>query len=47
MSDFDAWTARELNELYAAVAAKHVASIRLLTREEWEAKGAKGASAQD
>ena len=47
VSDFDAWTARELNGLNAALTAKHVDSIRLLTREAWEAKDAKGASAPD
>jgi photosystem II stability/assembly factor-like uncharacterized protein len=47
VSDFAAWTARELTGLNAALAAKHVDAIRLLTREEWEASSAKGASAQD
>ena len=47
VSDFDAWTARELTGLNAALTARHVDSIRLLTRGEWEAGSAKGASAQD
>jgi hypothetical protein len=45
--DFDAWTSRELTGLNAALTAKHVESIRLLTREEWEAKSAKETSAQE
>lgn len=38
---------RELTGLNAALTARHVDSIRLLTRGEWEAGSAKGASAQD
>jgi BNR-Asp box repeat/BNR/Asp-box repeat len=38
--DFDAWTAKELDGLNSALATKQLAPIRLLTREQWEAKAA-------
>ena len=40
--DFDAWTGRELPGLNAALAAKRLESIRVLSREQWEAKAAAG-----
>jgi photosystem II stability/assembly factor-like uncharacterized protein len=40
--DFDAWTGRELPGLNAALAAKQLESIRVLSREQWEAKAAGG-----
>ena len=40
--DFDAWTGRELPGLNAALASKRLESIRVLSREQWEAKAAAG-----
>jgi hypothetical protein len=34
--DFDAWSARELNGLNSALAAKQLPPIKVLTRSEWE-----------
>jgi photosystem II stability/assembly factor-like uncharacterized protein len=34
--DFDAWSARELNGLNSALAAKQLPPIKVLTRPEWE-----------
>jgi hypothetical protein len=36
--DFDAWAAKELGGLNAALAKQRLEPIRLLTREQWEAK---------
>jgi hypothetical protein len=38
--DFDAWTAKELDGLNSTLATKQLEPIRLLTREQWEAKAA-------
>ena len=38
VSAFDAWTARDLAGLNAALTAKQLDTIRLLTREQWAAK---------
>ncbi|HVH66235.1 MAG TPA: hypothetical protein VM716_00045 [Gemmatimonadales bacterium] len=38
--DFDAWTAKELGGLNSALGTKQLEPIRLLTREQWEAKAA-------
>jgi len=42
VSDFDAWTARELGGLNAALAAKQLDAVRVLSREQWEAKATAG-----
>ena len=38
IKDFDAWTAKELDGLNSALARKRLEPIRLLTRQQWEAK---------
>ena len=35
--DFDAWTAKQLGDLNAALARKQLAPVPLLTREQWAA----------
>ena len=38
IKDFDAWAAKELDGLNSALARKRLEPIRLLTRQQWEAK---------
>ena len=38
VKDFDAWAAKELDGLNSALARKRLEPIRLLTRQQWEAK---------
>jgi len=40
--DFDAWSAKELGGLNTALGAKQLEPIRVLTREQWEAKATAG-----
>ncbi|HWZ85816.1 MAG TPA: sialidase [Thermoanaerobaculia bacterium] len=41
-SDFDAWSAKDLPGLNAALAGKSLPKIELLTRAEWEKRGEEG-----
>ncbi|HEX7176178.1 MAG TPA: hypothetical protein VF240_13030 [Pyrinomonadaceae bacterium] len=36
IKDFDAWALREMSGLNAALAAKQLQPVPMLTREEWE-----------
>ena len=40
--DFDAWSAKELGGLNTALGGKQLEPIRVLTREQWEAKAVAG-----
>ena len=40
--DFDAWSAKELGGLNTALGGKQLEPIRVLTREQWEAKATAG-----
>ena len=40
--DFDAWSAKELGGLNTALGTKQLEPIRVLTREQWQAKATAG-----